>query len=325
LTVCVIAVVMVLVWSGGGRRRGAVVVESVAPSPSPRPYRGALQLTVDLPNHGVLTPNGLYKMSEGSDGAVQFMRVSSNTPTLTASVAVFDPGAFDPTDLLRGERITVAGHPAYRVPDLVVGTDVRPVRQAAIGWQDASGAWVVVYSAVLPEGLPVVAEAVLLGPPREVSAPFRLSQPPAGLRYEYLHLAGPPGPTVIVSVGFGDDNGSGLPRRQLIDVGRPERTRLPLVVRAFGFDESMDGRVRSLQRAPVPIAGHDTWYVATTTRVWTVPAGGASLVVRIGNCYYSFDTYDKNRMPYEAVKRVVEGTQFADCTSTSRSTWFPVP
>jgi len=195
----------------------AVVPAAVAriggtgPPPAAPAARPPFQLTLDL-----APESGYRKLSYGVVGVVQYLVARASNGDMTnfgAGVALYDPGTFDASALLRGEKITVRGHPAYYVPDFLVGKDiklpgedskgtpsstpgpsdgsrrlVRPgdlemvdVRMPVIGWQEPSGAWVVVYQGRDKVGLARVAESVRVGDARPLKAPFRLGHVPAGL------------------------------------------------------------------------------------------------------------------------------------------------
>jgi hypothetical protein len=292
-----------------------------------RPHRGPLQMTVDL------APDRRYfTLVSGVVGSgIQHLSVRRTDPapvTANAEVFVYDPGTFDPAPFRRGTPVTVAGHPAFAVDDRAVvkvprvGTPPEGslvVHAPAVGWQDPSGAWVVVFGGFDGDRTPAltVAALVRLGPPRDVHVPYRLGYVPAGLPVNAAMTAMGARDAVV---GFGAPT-PGLPSAHSFMYG----LALPafLVVQADPHTPDLDRSFGGLG-APTPIAGLDTWYLTRSEPGLTVLDGAGLLAVRTPHCLVQISVQDRRRVPYDALKRMVEGARFADCGNPA--TWTsPLP
>src|SRR6185437_5424454 len=178
-----VAGVPVLISRTTGTSHGAPAA-SKAPTPA---YRQPLELTVDL-----LPGQSAAKMVYGVYGHVQFITARpAGTVTSFGDVLVYDPGTLDTKPFLAGDKVQVRGHVAYHTTTFPVGPPgygrlptspppTGPVTDEAVGWPDASGAWVVVTGALNLNGLLALAENVRLGVSSRVVAPFHLSYLPPG-------------------------------------------------------------------------------------------------------------------------------------------------
>jgi hypothetical protein len=308
---------------------------STATRPS---YRGPLQVTVHLAGD-----SGYYTLEYSVIGNSQLLVARSSDASSAhsgATVVVHDPDTFDGTRLLRGEPIAVRGHRAYFVADLPLGSAPnalpRPdkpnkpgksepvsVSGPAVGWQDASGAWVVIYNAAGGSAggqrveLARVAEAVRLGKPRDVLTPYQLGYVPGGLPATYALVRDnlPNEATSVVGLG-------GQPK---LDgpFGRQTSDDQPLEIEVMPRDAYVDSHIAEYGGKAAKIAGHESWYV-TETRGVVVPDGGSVLIVNVGHCWVSIQAMDRKQIPYEELKKLVESAEFKDCADPR--TWTrPVP
>jgi hypothetical protein len=287
------------------------------------PYRGSLQMTLDL------APGKDYlKLFYGVYGPVQYITVRETSGKVkenwSGDIAVFDPGTFDATHLMRGERITVADHPGYYVPDLLVGThggylpgmpDGREVRLPAVGWQDASGAWVLVFQNQASQDrdtLLRIAQVVRLGQPRDIRAPYRLAYVPAGL----------PGVYAQTAVHIGDQSSTiefgTLPTPDPMDASDSIERDTALRVDVFPRHEYLDSSTRDLG-PPMKIAGHDGWYLTRSTGNLSVDPGSSLLILYAGRCHVRIGVRDVKQIPFRELKRMVQGARFTDCADSA--TW----
>jgi hypothetical protein len=310
----------------------AIAVASVvrpvrAPVADPPPYRSPVQLTVHL-----APDSGFFRLHEGSNGAYQYMIVRPVDPSASpgATVIVADPGTVDPAPFLQGEKLTVDGHPAYFTPNFPVesqgavisgGTpSTATVSVPALGWPDASGAWLMMFSGGR-EDLVAVAEAVRLGPPRSMRAAIRLGHLPAGLRYEYAGISGPEENATFAFQAT--DTPLGRPRLALVAHG-PSAPLLNIAIE--GASAHRDGETAWIAGLPgatqLRVAGHDAWY-ATYENLDTPGEDTATLIVRTATCYLRLDAREAARIPLAELTRVVEGAELADCAN--KATWFDVP
>ena len=174
-----------------------IVVSVVLVKPAPPPDRPPvvanrvvpvkMQITVDLAPDPDLT-----KLAWGRNGNTQHLSVRV-LGMFDNEITVHDPGTYDPAPLTHGEPVTVQGHSAYYIEGLPVTWVRRTALSSpsatttpvpAVGWRDGSGAWVVIYQKSGPKdrsSLLRLAEAVRLGSPHGLRAPFHLSYLPLGL------------------------------------------------------------------------------------------------------------------------------------------------
>jgi hypothetical protein len=210
LAVLVLLLGAAAVW--GGLRLRDDGTARVAPDPAIAP-RGPWQVTLDL-----VPTAGYIAAARVADGTRQALTVRSlqsgtgNPAGYGGQVSAYDPGTFEPAALRAGRVGVVAGQdawylPAYQFAGHTDG-DGKPFRTAVLGWQDPSGVWVLVYAdpaasggkAFDRPGLQRLADAVLISPPRDLRAPFRLGWTPPGLKLTYISSvdnAGSPGSATV--------------------------------------------------------------------------------------------------------------------------------
>jgi hypothetical protein len=300
---------------------------------APTDYRERFQLTVDLAPH-----QNYFTLTSGTDGTLQFLAVRTVRPSETdqgGEVRVYDPGTYDPTQLLRGERITVQGHPAYYVPDLMVGTASRledpaeeraerEMRVPAVGWQDPSGAWVIVFGLADDRtALLRLAEQVRVGPPRDAVAPYHLTYVPAGLPGAYLQMyRGGPGGWPHSAVALAVDRQPS--QDQVLPPLSPRGAPLKITMEPTEGNRDLEWIIPDLGPKTHTIAGYDAWYVPMPHRHFTGPEKGSQLFVTIGSCTLWITVADRTQIPFEEQKRMIEGAQFKDCENPD--TWVkPLP
>jgi hypothetical protein len=270
-------------------------------------YRTPLQVTVNLDESA-----GRFKLEYGIVGGTQFIVVrSSNTaPGGSGTILVHDPGTFDSSSLENGEPITIGGHRAYFVPAM------EPGGWPAIGWQDPSGAWVIVAGIGRPEqvraGLTQIAEAVRLGEPRDALVPYQLGYVPRRLPVTSLTISDyRPSETNVVT-GFG-----GQPTLDSLLPTAVSRD-MPLQIQVLPRSDYVDSHTP--RTPPTKIAGYDSWYITTQGDV-VPPPNGAILLVSVNNCSVQIQTGNRDQIPYQELKKLVERATFADCTDPG--SWLP--
>jgi hypothetical protein len=299
----------------------------------PGHYREPDQLTVDL------APNtGYFTLTYGTDASRQFLVArppDGSTERWGGDIRVYDPGTFDPTALMRGARITVQGHTAYYVSGFVVGTGDLAVRRedgkskpqqaesraATVGWQDESGAWVIVYEAKDKAELLRLAEVVRLGPPRDILAPYHLTYVPDDLPVSIALTSDFRPSQAYSAVSFAVD------RRPLplafVAIGTPTE-RLPMTIDVKPLDLDWESITGQLGQPTVRIAGHDGWFFTGNEHGWLGPAEGSHLLLNVGRCAVTVTVADRGKITFEEQKRMIEGAQFKDCEDPD--TWVkPLP
>ncbi|WP_433203899.1 hypothetical protein ACQP00_34960 [Dactylosporangium sp. CS-047395] len=290
-------------------------------------YRDAMQATL-----GIADGSGYKAFFHGVVGSTQYAvaRPVADPNQFGGTVLVHDPGTYDGRRLLAGARVTVHGHPAYFVADLGLATGASdagppvswpkttPQPVPAVGWQDASGVWVVVYAdgplSDPRSTLLRVAAAVTLGPPADVRVPFQLGYVPAGLRPTLAELDHYDTQAALVGLG-------GRPSWDSLWPPSGVNTKFPVGIQVLPRSDYVDypeaGRPPTTQ-----IAGHDVWYYTdprTAGRVFL--AQGSNMVVHFGQCYMSIFVADRAQVPYPELTRMVTDMRFADCHDPA--TWLP--
>lgn len=291
----------------------------------PSAARQPLQLTLDL------APDSDYhKQGYGVVGGTQFLvarALNGDAREFGAAVALYEPGTFDSAGLVRGEKITVGGHPAYFVSDFLAGKGFRPpgpgagpgpenvdVRMPVIGWREPSGGWVVVYDVKDKAGLARIAEDVRVGAARPVKTPYRLGYVPADLpATAAVTFDSNPAESNSV-VGF---DATATPT--LLDLRSAGIPGVPaLKIQVVPRSEYVDSHAGNLG-PPTKIGGWDTWYITTQDKGWVVPQRGSVLVVNAGHCQAHIVVRDRSQIPYTELNRLVADMTFADCTDPA--TW----
>jgi hypothetical protein len=270
--------------------------KQVPAAPAERRF-GQVTVELDVP--------GLTVEAVTSSATRQYLIVGPANGQSGAEVIVFDPGAYTARSQPGIESITVAGRDAWFQPAIPIGglTD-RPTDDAfgpAVGWVDRSGVQVVVYMRAeldVQNGLDVqrtellrVAEGLRIGPPRDVTVPFRLGWVPAG-----LEIAG-----ITATPDAVGATGSVTLRRGNIDV----------VDVAVGAPGSQPGTFDGLEQTPLTVAGRPAVLVDFKQRRRLV-------VLEYGTCGVAVETADKQTTTADLV-RVLETLTVGDCTD--RSTW----
>jgi hypothetical protein len=220
------------------------------------------------------------------------------------NVVVFDPGGYTERAQPGMEPITIGGQDGWFQPAIPLGgLTGRPADDAlgpAVGWADRSGAQVVVYRRPeldIQSGLDAqraellrVAEGLRIGPPRDVTVPFRLGWMPDG-----LEVAGITANADAVGAG-----GSVTLRRgeAEVDVSAGAQGSQP---------RSFDG----MPRTELTVAGRPAVLVDFKQRRMLV-------VPEHGTCGLAAETADKQITTAELV-RVLETLTIANCND--RSTW----
>ena len=312
-----------------------------SPATSATP-RGPFQLTVD-----VAANSGYRKLKSGTLATRQYisLRGPVGSNEWGSEVVVHDPGTFDGTPFQSGEKVTVRGHPAYYVTDLLVGIFIgggmapinpdnpKDIRMPAIGWPDSSGAWVIVYLDKPMEetddfpkrddkaDLLRVASALRIGKPRDMRASFHLGYLPPAVAGQPASIttsnfAGEGTPAVAVKIGLQPS------KIDMYTLGKGDWGELLSVqVGPFSGRDTSDPSIQALGPPEVRIAGFEGWYNTDPTPGWLVTPNTGHLMLDDGRCSLNVSSLDLTKIPYEELKRVVEGAQFADCTQPG--TWLP--
>jgi hypothetical protein len=277
--------------------------------------RGPLQLTVSLPPE-----SGYSEVYRGVQGSKQSFEINAEQPRegdVGAQVVVHDPGTYDGEPLRRGEPITVQGRRGYYVPDLDLSLSGYPGNKAApkipvpaVGWEDASGAWVIVIGGARTmerSGLLRLAEDLRLGPPRDLLAPFHLNYVPDGLGPVEASSKGSTMPSYTATRNFILGLSAGDPKIREVWIGAEARD-----------DDSPKGVPEPSGDGPTMIGGHETWY--------TESAASNRVQLDVGACLYTFATHGTDRLPRAELHRMVENAQLKDCSKRDEDTWTkPLP
>jgi hypothetical protein len=293
------------------------------PAPAAEPaYRRPGQLSLS-----VAPSTDYFVLDHGADGHRQSLLIrglSAASGNLTATVFVYDPGTYDATALARGKRVTVNGHPAFQVTSLPGGVSPpakAPYLAEAIGWQDDSGAWIVVTGADKAEYLTTLAAAVRLGPPSSASGPVGFGWVPGDLPLSYVvnkeadpH---PHGYVYTATLGFG----AGTPIGRYDEFTGPG-TRplsvsvLPVENRGFGENNSAEGGDWQT------INGYQVRFV-TDRGSQAFPDGpGGHVLVSNGSCGVTIAVTDLTEIPFAQVQKMIGRMTVRSCTDLS--TWGPV-
>ncbi|MEU8238296.1 hypothetical protein AB0C07_08630 [Actinoplanes missouriensis] len=304
--------------------------ERTVPAEAP-PFRSVTEMSVAMaPGSDFVIPwrvsvGGREEAQAAHRTEVTAARPDQLTVNEGATVVVFDPGAFDPAALRKGEPVTVGERQAWYEPDLPREVDMLPLTERntpaktsgpALGWQEASGAWVVLYRhAVTPkvraELIEVARDLRVQDPPRPVSVPFRFGWLPSGLRVTGLELHD----TTLLSgksaaVGYGYDSG-------------PAVGDAPLTVFAQTGKGDRDWEaIRPELPAPQRAGGHDAWYIDRPTKALTPPEGGSIVVVDTGTCHLQLNIADSGRIPQADAMRMAGELTVSDCGNVD--TWLPL-
>lgn len=321
-------------------------------------YRKLTERTLSL-----ATGSEYYALTQGTYGNRQFLiarnRTSSSEDHFGGVVSVQDPGTFDPTDLQRGEKIAVNGHPAFLVeralpprslpsrpsmpsgpavpggqenppgPDVQALTELRRIKEAAdrerkvttVGWLDPSGAWVVVGPESVKDRADLLhlASAVRVGPPRETRAPFQFGWVPGDLP--------------VTAITNSEDANGHDPRNRLGShvalgdyVEDPARNTdhlsgVPPWGRQIVVQALTSVGDDLLAEGPTKtIAGRDAWYKDFSTV--DDPRTGYEVGIKVAGCVIVVHVVQAEKITLDDVDRMVRDMTFGDCVDPA--TWKPI-
>jgi hypothetical protein len=283
------------------------------------------QVTVDLD-----IASGFVPTARGTDAGRQFLSArnlalgTGPNGSYAGEVSAYDPGTFDAAPLTGGELVDVLGRDARYVPDYTFAAfseSDAPHRGPALGWQDPSGLWLLVYSApgerLTRADLTRLAESITLPPPRDLRAPFRLGGVPNGLSVTYV---------------WSDEEGAG--RRGTVGLSDPRRKASSAAVYdgvPYGVTVSVSAAAPDAEwTAEKPtltgatrIGGHTAWY--SEGRNMLSPEGnGSVLVVETEHCVVRIRTADRRAITRAELTKMVQDMTIGDCGEPD--TWItPLP
>lgn len=295
--------------------------DGAAPQPAATPsYRKSSQLTVSL---AAGTP--YFVMSQGTDGHQQDLIVRRLTPLdgSGGSIFVHDPGSYDGTAFAHGSKAVVSGHPVTVVDDLLFDPAYLPQeRSPAVGWQDASGAWVVVTQTKTVAAALELAADVRLAAPRAVIGPVGFDRVPGDLPLAFSNVEvavkAPAGQTYSSSVGFGP--GRAVPRSMPIitdDPGLPV-TVMVQPVSGRGWAE-VQGAAGATEKT---INGFEARFVTDKGSKVFVSGPGGHVLIKAGTCGIEIHLRDLAKAPFARAEQMIKGMTVRDCTDLA--TWGPV-
>ncbi|MBB2949013.1 hypothetical protein FB565_008799 [Actinoplanes lutulentus] len=298
--------------------------------PAP-PFRSVAELSVSLaPGSDFVIP---WRNSNGNreearvahSSEIAAARPEELTVNQGATVQVYDPGTFDPAGLRTGEPVSAAGRQAWYTPNLTIVEDMTPLHAVtepaqingpALGWQEASGAWVVLFrltatAQVRAELIEVAQDLRIQDPPQRVSVPYRFGWLPQGLAVTAVDLHDLAQLSTSASVAYGY-------------TGQPAGKSLPpVIVYAVPGKGDRDWEtIRPDLGAPQRAGGHDFWYLDTKNRAISPPEGGSVIVMDTGTCHLQLSFADRARIPEPDAMRIVQELTVADCADLS--TWLPL-
>jgi hypothetical protein len=228
--------------------------------------------------------------------------VRTETSTLVASIAVYEPGVFDPSPVLGGARTTVQEAPAYFawVPDPYRVVGDRP----ALAWQYAEHAWAVVWpeldtfapsmSIQVPGELLEIASLVEIGEPEPIRLPFHVDYRPDGLVPNSVTHFGAAYPDRTVFYEYVDAP---------VDFWDPQREF------AFPLHLSMRPADSEQWRPNMTIGGREAMRL------------GDDVIVAIDDLWLTFGSgAGAEPLPDEEIEQILTGMTFADWSD--QSTWF---
>ncbi|GAA3277297.1 hypothetical protein Dvina_31875 [Dactylosporangium vinaceum] len=212
---------------------------------------------------------------------------------------VHDPGTYDPSTLAGAERIGLGnGATGFALP-VFTAKDAPGTAVAAVARRDATGAWIIAYGKVPQDLLVKAAVAVQIGPPRDVRAPLRLGFVPDGLRAVSVDSR----PADVLTILSFQDADHRLVLWAMSQLGQ-------------------NVQFAALFGPPVPIAGHDTWYITKENSDWfgDNDTSAAALVVQYEpGCSLTLRTPDARTVTRAMLEQMARETRFGSCTD--RSTW----
>ena len=281
------------------------------------PARRADQITLDIDPTA-----GFVAALRGTDATRQFItaRNFAEGGRYGGEVSAYDPGSFDAAPLRGGQAVDVNGNDAWYVPAYSfasLSAQDAAVKSPAIGWQDPSGIWLLVYAGpgerASREDLIRLAESVTLAAARELRTPFRLGTPPDGLAVTYVR-----------SDEDGADRGgmAGLsdPRRKASSAaiydGAPYGVTVSIV--ASPRDAEWNAEKSTLSGRRSTVAGHPAWY-SEGKNMLSPEGNGSALVVETDGCVLKLRTADRTAISRAELNRTVEEMTIGDCADPG--TW----
>jgi hypothetical protein len=273
---------------------GAVsFLRPTAPEPdavAQAPYRSAGQLSVAIAEG---SPFRIIRQTGEAGKQTAWIR---NIGDLTAKLPgeddenfggnaeIFDPGVYDPTELRKGQKVTVAGHDAW----------FDPTGMPIVGWEDPSGAWVVLTGSSRPEAVEVAAD-IRLVTPEAPRTPYRIGWIPGGrapshVRYEMG----------AATIEFG-------PRRELKVQALP----------------STDPDWKTIQPGlpePTTIGSATVWRMDQPNGMFT-GENGSNIAMRYWDCLIYVTVADRTEIPFAEVTRMLESMTVTSCAD--QDNWQP--
>lgn len=243
-----------------------------------------------------------------------------------AQATVYDPGAFDPTELRRGTRVTVSGHAAWLRSNYVPGDHVAAVEftDIMLGWKEPAGAWVLVTPSLAarisgrtasdPEviaTLTTVAELLRIGPPRDTLTPYRLNWLPDGVGVDAVLNPsddGPPRTTIGLS-----KNGI---LRHLIPQSGPIVGDFVMIDTTPTTAPLWRDTHKALSRSKLTVAGHPAQYQPAKDQGHT-----SELAIEIGDCGITIRVTGEV-VTFAEQQRMVREMGVVDCAAPA--TWISV-
>lgn len=286
---------------------------AAGPAEAP-PSRRPTQVTIDLD-----PADGYVATVRGTDASRQFLTArdflvnSAGGGRYAGEVSAFDPGTFDAAPLQGGEVVDVSGHDARYVPAYrfaATGGDGKTHSSPAVGWQDPSGVWLLVYVAPGEQAtradLIRLAGSVTLTQPRDLLTPFRIGTMPNGLAVTYVQSSE-------------EKNGSS----GAIGLSDPRRKASAAAVydgSAYGVTVSIDASVpnpawtaeRSQLSGKTKVGGHDAWYLEGKNPL-SSDGMGSSLFVETKHCVVRIRTADRAAISRTELNRTVAAMAIGDC------------
>jgi hypothetical protein len=284
------------------------------------PARRPDQITIDID-----PTSGFVATVRGTDTTRQFVTAhdfalgTTEGGRYAGEVSVYDPGTFDAAPLRGGEVVDVAGHdaryvPAYRFAALSE-TDP-PHRSPAVGWQDPSGVWLLVYSApgekLAREDLIRLAESITMAPPRDLRTPFRLGATPNGLAVTYVRSDEQDG-------NRGGTIGLSDPRRKASSAAVYEGAPYGVTVSisAIAPDAKWAAEKATLGGG-AKVGGYPAWY-SEGKNMLSPEGNGSVLAVETEQCVLRLRTADRKAISRAELNHTVEDMAIGDCSDPD--TW----
>jgi hypothetical protein len=253
-------------------------------------------------------------------------RNATESKSYRATAIAYDPSAgFDPTLLRRGERIKVSGHEAWYVGNYPFGGYMMQARRTplvipAVGWQDPTGTWVLVYEIpnFLYRGDPEDpdrarllqdAQAVRIEAMHEMTAPISLGPLPAGI---------PPMSTAssdrrtMATVLLG---GQPSPLDAAWAWGPTQGTAVMIEARPDGPNAKVPDKATRV----ASVAGYPAWFTKATSGT---ALGNGSLWVRARGCTITFSAWDRDLASAKQLREIASAASYPDCADPA--TWGPV-